>query len=71
MQFAAARALAEGDAWLDEARRAYADAGRATAAVAGVAAPESGPFLFFDAAPFFRPGEALDAFLERYLDSPD
>jgi N-succinyldiaminopimelate aminotransferase len=70
LQFAAARALAESDAWLDEARRAYADAARAAAA-AGVAAPESGPFLFFGAAPFFRPGEALDGFLERCLDSPD
>jgi N-succinyldiaminopimelate aminotransferase len=69
MQFAAARALAEGDAWLDEARRAYADAARAAAAVASVPAPEAGPFLFFDAAPFFWPGEALDGFLERCLEA--
>jgi len=31
--------------------------------------PEAGPFLFFDAAPFFRPGEALDGFLARCLEA--
>jgi N-succinyldiaminopimelate aminotransferase len=67
-QHAAARALAEGDAWLAKARATYADAGRRAAAALGVPAPEAGSFLFLDAAPFFRPGEALPAFLERCLD---
>ncbi len=69
MQLAAARALTEGDAWLAEARRIYAEAGRAAAAVAGVPPPEAGAFLFFDSAPFFGPGERLDGFLERCLEA--
>ncbi len=67
-QYAAARALAEGDAWLDETRALYAAAGRRAAAALGVPAPEAGSFLFFDAAPSFRPGEDLPRFLERLLD---
>jgi len=67
MQFAAARALAEGDAWLARARSAYAEAGRAAAVAVGVPPPQAGTFLFFDTAPFFRAGEALDGFLERCL----
>jgi N-succinyldiaminopimelate aminotransferase len=67
-QLAAARALAEGDAWLDETRALYAAAGRRAAAALGVPPPEAGSFLFFDAAPFFRPGEDLPRFLERCLD---
>ncbi len=65
MQIAAARALDEGDAWLAGARRCYAEAGRAAAEAVGAPAPEAGTFLFFDAARFFRPGEALDGFLAR------
>jgi N-succinyldiaminopimelate aminotransferase len=67
-QYGAARALAEGDAWLAETRALYAAAGRQAAAALGVPAPEAGSFLFFDAAPFFRPGEDLARFLERCLD---
>lgn len=67
-QYAAARALSEGEAWLAGARATYADAGRRAAAALGVAAPEAGSFLFFDASPFFRPGESLPGFLERCLD---
>jgi N-succinyldiaminopimelate aminotransferase len=67
-QYGAARALAEGDAWLAETRALYAAAGRRAAAALGVPAPEAGSFLFFDAAPFFRPGEDLARFLERCLD---
>ncbi len=67
MQLAAARALAEGDAWLAQARSAYADAARQAAATVGAPPPQAGTFLFFDAAPFFRPGEALEGFLERCL----
>jgi N-succinyldiaminopimelate aminotransferase len=67
MQFGAARALAEGGAWLEEARRAYRAAAEAAADAIGVPRPESGTFLFFDAAPQLGPGEGLDAFLERCL----
>jgi aspartate/methionine/tyrosine aminotransferase len=69
MQLGAARALSEGDAWLAEARRAYAEAGRAAAVVAGVPPPQAGTFLFFDAAPFFGTGETLGGFLERCLEA--
>jgi N-succinyldiaminopimelate aminotransferase len=67
MQFAAARALADGEDWLAMARAAYAAAARAAAAAVGASAPQAGTFLFFDARPFFRPGEALEGFLERCL----
>jgi N-succinyldiaminopimelate aminotransferase len=67
-QFAAARALAEGDGWLAETRALYAAAGRSAAAALGLPAPQAGSFLFFDAAPSFRPGEDLGRFLERCLD---
>jgi N-succinyldiaminopimelate aminotransferase len=67
-QHAAVRALREGDGWLAEARRTYADAGRRAAAALGVPPPQAGSFLFLDAAPFFRPGESLPGFLERCLD---
>jgi N-succinyldiaminopimelate aminotransferase len=68
-QFAAARVLAEGDEWLRETRALYAGAGRRAALALGLPAPEAGAFLFFDAAPFFRPGEALDGFLERCFEA--
>jgi N-succinyldiaminopimelate aminotransferase len=67
-QYGAARALAEGEAWLAETRALYAAAGRRAAEALGVPAPQAGSFLFFDAAPFFRPGEDLGRFLERCLD---
>ncbi len=68
-QFAAARALAEGDAWLAETRARYAEAGRRAAAALGLPAPEAGSFVYFDASPWFRPGEALPGFLERCLEA--
>lgn len=68
LQFAAARALAEGGGWLEDARKAYAEAGRKAAAALGLPAPEAGAFLFFDASRWFRPGEDLSRFLERCLD---
>jgi N-succinyldiaminopimelate aminotransferase len=67
-QYAAARALEEGEAWLAETRALYAAAGRRAAEALGAPAPQAGSFLFFDAAPFFRPGEDLARFLERCLD---
>ncbi|WP_242337240.1 MULTISPECIES: pyridoxal phosphate-dependent aminotransferase [Anaeromyxobacter] len=69
MQFAAAAALDGGDAWLAEARAAYAAAGRAAAAAVGIPPPEAGTFLFFDAAKAFAPGEGLPGFLERCLEA--
>ncbi len=68
-QFAAARALAEGEEWLRETHALYADAGRRAAAALGLPAPQAGAFLFFDAAPFFREGEKLDGFLERCFEA--
>jgi N-succinyldiaminopimelate aminotransferase len=68
LQHAAARALREGDAWLERARATYAEAGRRGPLMLGLPAPQAGSFLFFDAAPLFRPGEALPGFLERCLD---
>ncbi len=64
-QFAAARTLAEGDAWLAETRARYAESGRRAAAALGLPPPQAGSFLFFDASRWFRTGEALPEFLER------
>ncbi|HZY02879.1 MAG TPA: pyridoxal phosphate-dependent aminotransferase [Anaeromyxobacteraceae bacterium] len=64
-QLAAARVLAEGDAWLAETRARYAEAGRRAAEALGLPAPQAGSFLFFDASRWFRPGEGLAGFLER------
>jgi N-succinyldiaminopimelate aminotransferase len=69
MQLGTARALLSAEAWQAEARRLYAEAGRAAARALGVPAPEGGTFLFLDAAPFFREGEALDGFLLRCLEA--
>ncbi len=68
MQFGAARALLDGEAWLADTRKAYAEAGRTAASALGLPPPEGGTFLFFDAAPHFRKGEGLVGFLERCLD---
>jgi N-succinyldiaminopimelate aminotransferase len=69
MQLGAARALDEGEAWLTNTRRLYAAAGAQAAAALGIAAPEAGTFLFVDARPYFRQGEALTGFLERCCDA--
>jgi N-succinyldiaminopimelate aminotransferase len=70
LQLGAARALREGDAWLDEARRLYGEAGRKAADVLGVAPPRGGTFLFFDASAYLRDGEdSALPFLERCLDA--
>jgi N-succinyldiaminopimelate aminotransferase len=69
LQRGAARALREGDAWLAEARAAYAEAGRKAAAVLGVPPPDGGTFLFFDAGPHLREGEDVMGFLERCLEA--
>src|SRR5512138_43587 len=46
-QFAAARALAEGEEWLRETRALYAESGRRAAHALGLPAPEAGAFVFF------------------------
>lgn len=69
LQFAAIAALDEGDAFLARRRDEFGEAGRRTAALLGVAPPEGGTFLFFDASPYL-PEHATDAlpFLERALE---
>jgi N-succinyldiaminopimelate aminotransferase len=69
LQIGAARALAEGDAWVEGARALYAEAGRRAAGALGLPAPEGGTFLFFDATPHLREGEDLHGFLRRCLDA--
>ncbi len=69
MQLGAARALAEGDAWLADARARYAKAARATADALGLPMPEGGTFLFFDARRYLREGESLMGLLERCLEA--
>lgn len=69
MQLGAARALREGEAWIQETRALYAEAAKKAAAAVGVPAPVSGTFLFFDASPHLAEGEPLMAFLERCLDA--
>jgi len=69
MQLGAARALAEGDAWLDETRALYGAAAEATAAAFGVVPPPAGTFMFVDVSRWL-PADAPDAtpFLYRCLD---
>jgi N-succinyldiaminopimelate aminotransferase len=69
MQFGAARALAEGDEWLAQMRRAYGRAGKLAADALRIPAPEGGTFLFFDLAPHMRSGETLMHVLERCMDA--
>jgi len=69
MQLGAARALAEGEAWLAESRRLYGEAGRRAAEALGIAPPEGGTFLFFDATRHLAPGEDIAGFLGRCLDA--
>jgi N-succinyldiaminopimelate aminotransferase len=69
LQFAAAHALAEGDAWVESTRRLYAEAGARAAEALGLPAPEGGAFLFLDATPHFHDGEDVHGFLRRCLDA--
>lgn len=69
MQLGAARALAEGDAWLVQARALYAKAARTAADALRVPMPKGGTFLFLDARPYLRSGETVMGFLERCLDA--
>jgi N-succinyldiaminopimelate aminotransferase len=68
-QIGAARALDEGDGWVEDARRLYAEASARTAEALGLPQPEGGTFFFFDASPHFRAGEDVHGFLRRCLDA--
>jgi N-succinyldiaminopimelate aminotransferase len=69
LQVGVARALDEGDAWLEASRRLYGAAARAAATALGVPAPSAGTFLFFDASRYVAEGAASgDAFLEACAD---
>lgn len=69
MQLGAARALTEGEAWLNEARQAYEHAASRTAAVLGIPKPQGGTFVFFDVTAQLRDGEDTLGLLERCLDA--
>jgi N-succinyldiaminopimelate aminotransferase len=69
MQLGAARALEDGETWLDSARALYRKAARTTADALSVPMPEGGTFLFFDSTPYLRAGETVMGFLERCLDA--
>jgi N-succinyldiaminopimelate aminotransferase len=69
MQLGAARALAEGDEWLAEARALYAQAARSAASALDLPMPDGGTFLFFDATRYLRPGENVVGLLERCLEA--
>ena len=69
MQLGAARALTEGDAWVESTRQLYVTASHRAAAALGLEPPAGGTFLFFDAQRFFRDGEDIQGFLRRCLDA--
>lgn len=69
MQLGALACLRHGDGFLAECRRDYRESGRATAEALGVAPPEGGTFLFFDASPYLASGDdSCQPFLERCVD---
>jgi N-succinyldiaminopimelate aminotransferase len=67
MQVAASRALTcdDGERWVEQARAIYREAAARTAQALRVPVPASGTFLFFELAPYLRPGEAAHQLLER------
>ncbi|NOY90797.1 MAG: pyridoxal phosphate-dependent aminotransferase [Deltaproteobacteria bacterium] len=58
MQYAALACLRHGQGFIEECRRDYAEAGARAAELLGVAPPEGGTFLFFDASPCGRRDES-------------
>lgn len=69
MQLGAVRALTEGDAWIEESRALYRDAGYLAADALGVRRPEGGTFLFLDVSARLDAGATdCSAFLERCAD---
>jgi N-succinyldiaminopimelate aminotransferase len=69
MQFGAAAALNEGDAWLADMRALYKRAGQAAARALEIPPPQGGTFLFFDLKPHMRRGETTQDVLERCADA--
>jgi N-succinyldiaminopimelate aminotransferase len=70
MQFGATRALTEGDAWIEESRGLYRDAGYLAADTLGVRRPDGGTFLFIDVSGRLDVGATdCSAFLERCADA--
>ena len=70
MQLASARALEEGDPWLEDARARYALAGRMAADALGLTLPPGGTFLFFDASAWLdAEDEDVMPLLHRCLDA--
>ncbi len=68
MQLGAARALREADPWLAQARDLYREAGRRAAEAVGIAPPEAGTFVFFDAAPWLDGAPDVTPLLLRLAD---
>lgn len=69
MQFAGARALADGDAWLSRTRKLYASAAKEAADALRLPTPPAGTFLFFPSKPYRRAGESTIELLERCLEA--
>jgi N-succinyldiaminopimelate aminotransferase len=69
LQFAAASALEQGDAWLTQMRATYGRAARLSAEALQQPVPPGGTFLFFDMRPFMRRSESLPDILERCLEA--
>jgi N-succinyldiaminopimelate aminotransferase len=69
MQFGAAKALRNGEAWLANMREIYGRAGRAAAQALQIPEPEGGTFLFFNLEPFLGPRETATELLERCVDA--
>ena len=65
MQFAAARAIEQGDSWLAHMRATYASAARASANALEQPAPPGGTFLFFDLQAFMKRSDNLSDILDR------
>ncbi len=61
MQYAAAAALREGHAWLDESRTLYREAAELVSTRLGIPRPRGGTFVLFDTSPYLR-DEDEDAF---------
>jgi N-succinyldiaminopimelate aminotransferase len=69
LQLAAAVALDEARAWIEQTRLHYADLGQRAADALGVARPPGGTFLFVDVRARRREGEDTLGLLERFLDA--
>ncbi|MGB8331230.1 MAG: pyridoxal phosphate-dependent aminotransferase [Polyangiales bacterium] len=69
MQLGAVQALRHGNAWVEESRSLYRDAGYRAADALGVPRPEGGTFLFLDVSRYLGPdAEDCSGFLQRAAD---